>query len=277
MEKIPEHILEAINCGEKNACDFYEKYGEAEVCQALESVRKSDEEFFARFDSDKIYRNLEEKANGSSQKDKNHGKKKFYSLQKFVPLAVAAALVVMVLPAGHRNGLGFAKDETKSLGTDPLNTETASRIKGTKHSLYLYQQTENGVAALKTGTKLSEGDLIQIAFNPGQKQYGLIFSIDGNQNVTNHFGSEEFESEKMLSKINYLDYSYQLDDAPEFEVFIMISGDRPLNSVESQQLKTDVNQLKTKKLNQLKNRKFVKKVLSDLPENFEISIFVVLK
>lgn len=284
MEKIPEHILEEINCGEKKACDFYEKYGEAELYQALESVRKSDEEFFARFDSGKIYENVEKKLNPEYGKKMDSGRRKFYFSQKFVPLAVAAALVVMILPVAYRNGFGFLEENTKSVGksvgTDPkfvVNTGTDPRIKGTDLSLQLYQQTENGVVAIKSGTKLSEGDLIQIAYNPGKKQYGLIFSIDGNQNVTNHFGTDEFETEQMYSKLNYLDFSYQLDDAPKFEVFIMINGDRPLNQSESQKLKSNVDLLKTKKLNQLRNIKFIKKTFSWMNDDFEISTFVILK
>lgn len=276
MEKIPEHILEAINCGEKNASDFYEKYGKDEVCQALERVRKSDEEIFGKYDSVKIYESVEKKLNSNCERKIRFGGKKFYSFQKFVPLAVAAALLVMVLPGIYKNNsMGTGLGEIDAIDGSEINV----RIKGEKVSapkLNLYQLTENGVEVLKSGANAGEGDLIQIAINPGQKKFGIVFSVDGNGNVTNHFGGNNTESQEMPSKLTYLDYSYELDDAPEFEVFCMICGDRPLDQVETQKI---TEALKNRKLNQLKNAKAVKKSLGDgtLGESFEITTFVLIK
>ena len=45
---IPQLLLEEINLGEKNASDYYDKYGKEELEKALEDLRKSDEEIITR-------------------------------------------------------------------------------------------------------------------------------------------------------------------------------------------------------------------------------------
>ena len=46
---IPQLLLEEINLGEKNASDYYDKYGKEELEKALEDLRKSDEEIFRSY------------------------------------------------------------------------------------------------------------------------------------------------------------------------------------------------------------------------------------
>lgn len=268
MEKIPEYILEAINCGEKNACDFYEKYGKTEVDLALSELKKSDEEILEKIDSDAFYSavNSRIKNNDKNKDQKKDFKSKYFNVQKIVPFAVAAVLVVAILP-------GIVKNTQKSYTSTEFEIGTQNdsvRVKGAKTNrskLSLYQQTKDGIVLLKNNAKVHNGDLIQLAYNSGKK-YGLIFSIDGNQQVTNHFGTSKFEALEMLSKLTYLDYSYELDDAPDYEIFIMITGDRPF------EIEYVIEELKGKKLNQLKNKKFIRKYIG---ENFETTTFVLIK
>ena len=67
---------------------------------------------------------------------------------------------------------------------------------------------------------------IRYRYNPGRNDYGVILSIDGNGSVTRHFPESGWTAVKMKhsgSEIP-LDFSYELDDAPDFECFILVAS-----------------------------------------------------
>lgn len=253
MEKIPEYILEAIDCGETVASDFYSKYGKNEIDLALSDLKKSDQEILSCIDTSKLY--------DAVTKRIERNKHKHFSVQRFVPFAVAAALVVMVLP-------GVVKSQEKST---PDTVQNDVRIKGSKvyaPQLFLYQKEGEEVKSLSSGSRVGEGDLVQIGYNSNGGKYGVIFSIDGNHQVTNHFGIDNLLADKVENKTSYLDYSYQLDDAPGYEVFIMVTSNTMFDASDA------IKVLKEKRLVQLINSKYVKHRFDG---NCEVTVFYLLK
>ena len=71
-----------------------------------------------------------------------------------------------------------------------------------------------------------ENDVIQITYVPGDKNYGVIFSFDGNGNITRHFPDDSWTAEKLerTGEEVPLSFSYELDDAPEYECFIFVAS-----------------------------------------------------
>ena len=81
-------------------------------------------------------------------------------------------------------------------------------------------------------TILEEGNTVQLAYTApaGNEHYGVIFSIDGRSVVTMHYPYRRGQSPRMISgRRTLLNQAYILDDAPDFEVFIMVVSDEPLD------------------------------------------------
>lgn len=246
MKKIPDHILEAVNCGERNASDLFSEYGEMNVKAALEQLKKSDEElreiFFNTSDAEKIYNKVIEK--------KNHRKFSFY---KIAPMAAAAALLIGFLPV-------MVNRKTPARETE--------RIKGKEigPELFIYRQTDHEPELLRDNDRAFNGELIQIAYNSKGKKYGLIFSVDGNKNITVHLSgdNEHLCTTEIQNKITLLNYSFELDDAPEYEFFVFVTADEVLDLTECINL---ISETGISKLNEGKV----------FPENTEFTTFSVRK
>jgi len=77
---------------------------------------------------------------------------------------------------------------------------------------------------LKNGARAKAGDLLQLAYIPAGKTYGVIFSIDGSGIVTLHHPESKGNSSILKQeKKNLLPSSYELDNAPDFERFFFIT------------------------------------------------------
>jgi hypothetical protein len=136
-------------------------------------------------------------------------------------LCAAALILVITLPvlAALRTRRG-----------DPLLTDRAKG--GTELSLYLKPASAGNPADLKLTDKavLREGHTVQLAYMVEGERYGIIFSIDGRSTVTVHYPYGEGQSTRLVSgKRTLLDEAYTLDDAPDYELFFFVIGDKPLD------------------------------------------------
>ena len=101
---------------------------------------------------------------------------------------------------------------------------------------------------MKDGDFARSGDVIQITYNAGQSEYGVIFSVDGNGNITRHFPENSWNAAKLEHRADEtpLDFSYELDNAPDFECFIMVTSNKQfsLEGIENTiKNKTDIDYL----------------------------------
>jgi hypothetical protein len=112
--------------------------------------------------------------------------------------------------------------------------EPTDRIKGVvqKNSeLLIYVQGED--VFLADQTALQEGNTVQLAYMApaGTEHYGVIFSIDGRSAVTMHYPYRKGQSSLLVSgKRTFLNEAYTLDDAPDYEVFVMVVSEKPLDA-----------------------------------------------
>ncbi|HOA08511.1 MAG TPA: hypothetical protein PLE16_13420 [Spirochaetota bacterium] len=102
-------------------------------------------------------------------------------------------------------------------------------IKGNAENLFLYRKNGNQADMLKNGDAAKKNDILQIAYQIPQERNCIIFSIDGNSNVTLHYSSSKSTIQEggKNGKI-FVPESYQLDDAPYFERFFMITSDKKI-------------------------------------------------
>ncbi|MDO4506604.1 MAG: hypothetical protein Q4B64_06610 [Spirochaetales bacterium] len=207
---IPQLLLEEINLGEKNARDYYDKYGKEELEKALAELRKSDEEILAAYPMKEMQEKFEEKTSASEKRNVLS----FRSYRTWA-MSAAAALAVFLCAPFMYNSFKAGKSEIRVKG----NSSSGSQIR-------LYRQEGSDVVKLSSGDRAKENDVIQITYIPADKNYGIIFSLDGNGNITRHFPEDNWAAGKLVKNGEEvpLSFSYRLDDAPEFECFVFVSS-----------------------------------------------------
>lgn len=117
-----------------------------------------------------------------------------------------------------------------SNGSGSSSSSAATRLKGGRAALFAYRKQGQRVERLAEGSMVHSGDRIQLSYLAGDDKYGVICSIDGNGAVTLHFPrpinrSTRFSGRKEVR----LAHSYELDNAPGFERFFIVSSQRPLD------------------------------------------------
>jgi hypothetical protein len=135
----------------------------------------------------------------------------------FFPALAAAAAIALVI--------GFLPLLTSG-GMSP-NESSGVRVKGAGPVLHVYRETKNGVELLKAGASASAHDLLQLSYIAAGAQYGMIFSIDGSGTVTLHFPERSRTAARLESGGEVaLPYSYELDNAPRFERFYLVTSQK---------------------------------------------------
>ncbi len=254
---IPIRILEQINNSELNAADFYKIYGKQEIETELERLRKSDNEILNKYSAEKMRLAVERKL--AANKNRHSNEKRTFQPARNIQLAAAAAILCTVcIPAGLRvrsqneGNISIAAEKTASNSADSVRIKgnALNSIESKNPKLNLYRQTNGKIQSLDNGTLAKPGDVIQITYNAGKEEYGVIFSVDGNGNITRHFPENSWHAEALSHNMNEtpLDFSYELDNAPDFECFIMVTSKKEfeLNDIEQKiKNKTDINYLKS--------------------------------
>jgi len=132
-----------------------------------------------------------------------------------VALAGALALVLLVRPAG---------EQRRAEPPEHIN------VKGPEAAHLVAYRNEHGEARrLGDGAAAAQGDLIQLAYRKQHAGFGLLLSIDGAGTVTLHWPDKPSTGAAPLetSGETRLPSSYQLDDAPGFERFFLVTATQP--------------------------------------------------
>lgn len=124
-----------------------------------------------------------------------------------VVAACAVLAVVMVLPE--------------------MDEEPGYRMKGMESYLVAHKVSSDSLERLEAGALAQEGDRLQLSVVGAAEQYAVVCSQDGNGQVTLHFPVNG-ESTKLTESPLNLPNSYELDDAPGFERFVLVTSSTPL-------------------------------------------------
>jgi Anti-sigma-K factor rskA. len=104
---------------------------------------------------------------------------------------------------------------------------SAERSKGTGAKLFVYRKDGTQAVLLAGSTRVRKDDVLQLSYLAGGDAWGAIVSVDGNGTVTRHFpDSGDLAGKLETSGEIALGFSYQLDDAPSFERFILVTGSK---------------------------------------------------
>lgn len=145
-----------------------------------------------------------------------------------VPATAAVACLALLwivrdqeppLPSGDR----MAMADTPQPG---MQDAPGTRLKGLSPHLTLHRKIDKGQERLAPGASAKQGDVIQLSYIAASAKFGVIVSIDGVGQTTLHYPSQEVGSTtlKRNGKVP-LEQSYELDNAPHFERFFLITSD----------------------------------------------------
>lgn len=264
--KIPTRILEAICNNELQAQDFYDVYGKENVINACNEIKLSNEQIKQTYSVEEMKLAVSQKLQNvknheNSEKDKKigknevkkqnfvvlrgkntekHQKMSFFKFKVIVPAMAAAVLAAvilprMILPENLQNSQNLSENSAKNANIRVKGAKNIENLENSRQNqkteIRLYKKTDDGVQLLSNGDSVKKGDVIQITYAPGKNNYGVIFSVDGNGNITRHFPEKSWNSERLSHEKPEipLNFSYELDNAPNFECFVMVSSEKEFN------------------------------------------------
>ena len=123
-------------------------------------------------------------------------------------LALAAVLAVVVAPRL------FAKPQDDII------------LKGLGPSLRVFRLTNAEPERLDDGAKVHPRDVVQVAFELAGAPHLVVVSVDGAGHSTLHWPKDGNTQTPPGFKV--LPQSFELDDAPKFERFFLVTSDLPL-------------------------------------------------
>ncbi len=184
----------------------------------LEALEESNRNILESYPASQMSRQILARAAGSQSARTEFGKKRFSAFWPMPALPVAAIIILLaILPAL------LEREGVDRIGESPVEI---TRIKGQDPGLMLFRRTASGSEQLEEYTPVRENDRILIQYVPAGRAYGFIFSIDGRGTITRHLPvnsrlAEPLQKDSPVS----LDFSYELDDAPDWEKFYFITSD----------------------------------------------------
>jgi hypothetical protein len=173
----------------------------------LEALRRSDAEILERYPPAMMAARFHERlAAGQRPESRRRGRSFAFAL----PGAALALLLVLLVP--------------------PYLADT-TRIKGLDSRLALHRKAAAGVELLSDGAAVAAGDVIQISYVAGGARYAAILSIDGDGAVTWHLPGAYAPRARAVAVEPggevALGFAYELDNAPAFERFFLVTSDKP--------------------------------------------------
>jgi hypothetical protein len=103
-----------------------------------------------------------------------------------------------------------------------------TRIKGVTPYLLVYRKAATDVERLPPAAVARPHDVVQLAYQAAGRRYGVIVSVDGRGVVTRHLPVAGGEAVPLRGGVPVaLAQSYELDDAPGFERFVLVAADEP--------------------------------------------------
>jgi hypothetical protein len=137
-----------------------------------------------------------------------------------VPLGAAAVAAIFLVPlafqpAGPDTRVkgGSVTTLPRGVGAVPQGTE--------KISLFILRQGHS--APLSDGAEVGRGDQVQVAVNVGRSRHALLVSVDGAGHLTLQ-APDSLKSWMGDGSPKLLPFAYQLDDAPYFERFVLVTS-----------------------------------------------------
>ena len=188
-----------------------------ELAQRLAALERSNEELHQRYPPEWMRGQIELKLKRlrpelSRRAQGRRVQRTWSGYRLWAVSAVALILAVVAVP---------------TLFDQETSEAPATRIKGGEQEprLLVFRKLSIGVERLPDEALARSGDLVQLAYRSGGLQYGAILSVDGRGTVTQHLPATGAEAVPLAAQ-DTLDVAYELDDAPRWERFYLVTADR---------------------------------------------------
>ncbi len=145
------------------------------------------------------------------------GRRRWAPLAILAPAAVAATALVATL---------IVPEELDQRPSPPEVT----RLKGLTPTLTVHRKTGGASERLLDGARATRGDVVQLSYQAAGRPFGVILSLDGRGAVTVHHPTRPGGDTALLVGGEVaLPNAYELDDAPDFERFVLVTGATPID------------------------------------------------
>ncbi len=220
--RIPEWKLERFLAGELPASemDRIRKAADSDetIRRRLEELRISNQEILKLYPPDTMSGRIRRRAAAAASQSHASGIRvvPFGSLPKLAAVAIALTAVFLIF---------FPRQIHRSI-KDATDVDTT--FKGGTPALVLYRKTPTGAELLNDGDIARPGDTVQIGYWGVGAHYGAILSLDGRGEVTLHFPERGTQAAPLESgHLARLGSAYELDDAPGWECFYLVTSEKP--------------------------------------------------
>jgi len=139
-------------------------------------------------------------------------------------LAAVGALVLLTRPATRPQA-----NHVLQLENHAQEQDDGVRSKGLQPHLIVYRQGAAGAERLATQAPVHPRDLLQVGYVAAGRPFGVIVSLDGRGAVTQHFPEGSASATLVPERERTLPHAFELDDAPGFERFILVTSRRPVS------------------------------------------------
>lgn len=222
--EIPQLLVEQLELGELS--EARRAAVEAELAQAAidprVALRASNTEILDDYPSERVMAEVRRRASVGAEPPRARA----WLPWVLVPGLAGAAALVLVMMVGDRDR-GGTKPGTGAIARFDSGTGAGERTRikgGADAHLVVDRKLGEGHERLAAGERIHEGDLVQISVVPDGHAQGVILSIDGRGVVTlHHPATPDAPALLPAGKEVPLASSYQLDDAPGFERFVLVT------------------------------------------------------
>jgi hypothetical protein len=264
VQVINEHFLERYLLGElpPDEAGEVERAAAADprVRSAIEGLEASNRDILARYPAASFKARLLDRLKDAESPVRSWNRWAAFAAAG-AALVLAAVLIVpriRHLSSGPPFGAGGEQDLVKG----------AAAVDLTRTQLLVYRKAGDMAELVGDGTEARAGALLQLAYVAASERYGTILSIDGGGGVTRHFPADEGGSTLLsLNKRVLLQSALELDDAPGFERFFLVTSAAPV----------DVGAVMAKAVELARDPAAAKRADLDLPAGLKQTSVLVLK
>jgi hypothetical protein len=233
-ERVPDWKLERLLLGELSSDEL--RRVQAALAQEpdgqarLEALRQSNRQLLERLPPEQVVGevqrrlHLEQVTRAVSAPQRRPLARPLWAL---VPasLALILALTLRTEVQTGSTGDGVAVDGG---GAEFLSGAPTEREKGLRPQLRIYRLRNRQVERVKADSEARAGELLQVGYVAASRPYGMVVSLDGSGALTLHYPEEAGGSTalKTAGEVR-LPHSFELDDAPEFERFFLVTSSQP--------------------------------------------------
>jgi len=236
-KKTPAWLLERVAQGELGAAETDELRARLQaegrsLEDELAALARSNQEVLAQLDNGAVVEQIRRRAARADERGVRRS-----SLNLWIaPLVLAGSLGagILLLRPGH--GPATSAGTPSALAADPASGLEPTNPKGNglpSPRLLVYRQPRSVAGSatrperLADGANAARGDLLQLAYAATRDStFGVLLSIDGAGRVTQHLPEPGISAAAPLRSVGeiLLPSAYELDDAPAFERFVLITS-----------------------------------------------------